>query len=105
MSEVLNYEILAEQLNTKFTLTGTTVPIELELIEITEPTVTARQIYFSLFFRGDKKFNLPQGSYQMTHERLGTVMLFIVPTALESNGFKYESVFNLLKEASLKSSD
>jgi hypothetical protein len=105
MSEVLNYEILAEQLNTTFTLTETTEPFELELIEISEPTVTPYQIYFSLFFRGDKEFKLPQGSYQMTHERLGTVILFIVPIALESNGFKYEAVFNLTKEASGKSSD
>jgi hypothetical protein len=105
MSEILNYEILSEQLNTKFALTGTTEPFDLELIEITEPTITSRQIYFSLFFRGDKKFKLPQGSYQMTHERLGTVILFIVPTALDPDGFKYESVFNLIKEASGKSSD
>lgn len=110
MSEVLNYEILAEQLNTKFALTGTTEtgttePFELELIEISEPTVTASQIYFYLFFRGDKKSKLLQGSYQMTHTRLGTIILFIVPIALESNGFKYEAVFNLIKEASPKSSD
>lgn len=105
MSEVLNYEILAEQLNTKFALTGTTEPFELELIEISEPTVTASQIYFSLFFRGDKKSKLPQGSYEITHTRLGTIILFIVPIALESNGFKYEAVFNLIKEASRKSSD
>jgi hypothetical protein len=105
MSEILNYEILAEQLNTKFSLTEANEPFELELIEISEPTVTASQIYFSLFFRGDKKFKLPQGSYQMTHERLGTIILFTVPIALESNGFKYEAVFNLIKEASRKSGD
>lgn len=105
MSETLNYEILAEQLNTKFVLTEAAEPFELELIEISEPTETARQIYFSLFFRGDKKFMLPQGTYQMKHERLGTMMLFVVPTSVEDDGFRYEAVFNLLKETSQKSND
>lgn len=100
MSEVLNYEILVGQLNTKFALTETAEPFELELIEITKPTVTASQTFFSLFFLGDKNFMLPQGTYSIKHERLGTMMLFIVPTALEADGFKYESVFNLLNEAS-----
>ena len=102
MSEVLNYEILAKQLNTKFALHGTIEPFELELINVTEPTETASQIYFSLFFRGDKNLKLPQGTYQMTHERLGTVFLFIVPTALEEDGFRYEAVFNFLNEPSQK---
>ncbi len=105
MSETLNYEILAEQLNTKFALTEAPEPFELELIEISEPTETSRQIYFSLFFRGDKNFMLPQGTYQMRHERLGTMMLFIVPTALEADGYKYEAVFNFVKGASQKSND
>lgn len=99
MSEVLNYEILVGQLNTKFALTETAEPFELELIEITEPTVTASQTFFSLFFLGDKNFMLPQGAYSIKHEQLGAVTLFIVPTALEAEGFKYEAVFNLLNEA------
>ncbi len=105
MSETLNYEILAEQLNTKFVLKETAEPFELELIEISKPTETSKQIYFSLFFRGDKNLMLPQGTYQMKHERLGAMILFIVPTSLEDDGFRYEAVFNLLKETSQKSND
>lgn len=97
MSETLNYEIFANQLNTKFVLTEAPEPFELELIEVTEPTVTQSQLYFSLFFHGDNKFTLPQGIYQMAHERLGTVMLFIVPIAITDGGFRYEAVFNLLR--------
>lgn len=99
MSEVLNYEILVGQLNTKFALTEAAEPFELELIEVTKPTVTASQTFFSLFFRGNKNFMLPQGTYSIKHERLGAMGLFIVPTALEDDGFKYEAVFNLLNEA------
>jgi hypothetical protein len=100
MAEALNHEILAGQLNTKFVLNGTDQPIELELIEVTAPTVQKSQTYFSLFFRGSREFMLPQGTYEMTHERLGTVYLFIVPTALEADGYRYEAVFNLLNESS-----
>jgi hypothetical protein len=61
--------------------------------------VTASQTFFSLFFRGDKNFMLPQGTYSIKHERLGAMTLFIVPTALEAECFKYEAVFNLLNQA------
>ncbi len=105
MSEILNYEILTQQLNTRFALIDSSEPFELELIEVTQPTVTTRQTYFSLFFHGDKKFMLPQGTYRMAHEQLGTVMFFIVPVTAEADGFRYEAVFNLLNEAIQESND
>lgn len=98
MSETLNYEILAEQLNTKFTLIDAAEPFELVLIEITEPTVTASQTFFSLYFLGNENFMLPQGTYRFNHAQLGETMFFLVPVAHEANGFKYEAVFNLLNE-------
>jgi len=99
MPELPSYENLTEQLNTKFTLLDSEQPFELELVEVTAPTVMVNQTYFSLFFLGGKEFMLPQGTYRMSHEQLGETMLFLVPTAREDNGFKYESVFNLLNES------
>ena len=99
MSQILNYTILAEQLNTKFALVDSAEPLELELIEITAPAVTATQTYFSLYFLGDKNFMLPQGTYRMNHARLGEMLLFLVPTACDDDGFRYEAVFNFLNEA------
>lgn len=98
MSEILNYETLAAQINTKFTLNGAGEPFELELIEVTEPTVTPSQTYFSAYFLGDKNFMLPQGTYEMSHAELGETLFFLVPTARDADGFKYESVFNLLTD-------
>lgn len=98
MSEMLNYEVLAEQLNTKFALADVALPFELELIEITEPTVTASQTFFSLYFLGSDDFMLPQGTYCLRHDRLDEMIIFLVPTAREAAGFKYEAVFNFLNE-------
>lgn len=96
MPEILNYETLAGQLNTKFSLIDAADPIELELVEVTEPTVTASQTFFSLFFLGSPDYMLPQGTYRINHEQLGEMMVFLVPTARDNNGFRYEAVFNLL---------
>ena len=96
MSETFNHESLAGQLNTKFALADAAQPFELELVEVTEPTVTASQTFFSLFFLGRGNLLLPQGTYRMTHEQLGEIEVFLVPTAREADGYKYEAVFNLL---------
>lgn len=98
MTENFNYETLAGQLNTKFALIDAAEPFELELVEVTEPTVTASQTFFSLYFLSRGDFMLPQGTYRLNHEQLGEMIIFLVPTARDNNGFKYEAVFNLLNE-------
>lgn len=99
MSETFNYEVLSKQLNTKFALVGAPEPFEIELVEVTKPTATASQAFFSLFFLSRGDFMLPQGTYRLEHEQLGEMMIFLVPTSRETDGFKYEAVFNLLNEA------
>ena len=98
MSEIFNHETLVGHLNTKFALIDTAQPFELELVEVTKPTVTASQTFFSLYFMSKGDFMLPQGTYRINHEQLGEMMIFLVPTARDNNGFKYEAVFNLLNE-------
>lgn len=95
MTENFNYETFAGQLNTKFALPDAVQPFELELVEVTEPKITASQTFFSLFFLGNLDLLLPQGSYRLNHDQLGEVTLFLVPIENEG-GFKYEAVFNLL---------
>ncbi len=98
MSEIFNHETLTGQLNTKFALIDAAQPLELELVEVTKPTVTASQTFFSLYFLSRGDFMLPQGTYRINHEQLGEMEIFLVPTAHDNNGFKYEAVFNLLNE-------
>ena len=96
MLDTLNYEKLAAQVNTKFLLTETTPPIELELIEATERQITTRQEFFSLFFLGPKDLLLPQKIYQLAHEQLGAGTLFLVPVGQSEEGIRYEAAFNRL---------
>ncbi|HSK72350.1 MAG TPA: hypothetical protein VK892_11675, partial [Pyrinomonadaceae bacterium] len=82
----------------KFALPDADQPFEIELVEVTEPTVTPSQMFYSLFFLGNGDFMLPQGTYRLNHERLGEMEIFLVPVAREAEGFKYEAVFNLLSD-------
>lgn len=97
MLEDLNYEDYAGELNTKFQLTEITV--ELELIKLPPKTVTSAQEMFSLIFRGSKDNFLEQKLYQMSHEKLGSGKLFLVPIALDADGYKYEAAFNRLRDS------
>jgi len=96
MLDTLNYKELAAQVNTKFLLTETTEPIELELVEATEQQITPRQEMFSLIFLGPKELLLPQRMYQLAHERLGNGTLFLVPIGQSEEGIRYEAAFNRL---------
>lgn len=98
MSDVLNHKTLSAQLNTKFTVADAPESFKIELVEITEPTATASQTFFSLYFFGGEKFQLPQGTFRLQHEKLGELFLFLVPVGREPTGYKYEAVFNLLNE-------
>lgn len=96
MSKTISYEEFAEQVNTKFRLSETEEKFEIELVEATAPVVTAHQEIYSLFFKSPKEYFLPQRTYELEHERLGDVTLFLVPVEETEDGFRYESVFNLL---------
>ncbi len=74
---------------------------ELELIEVTElgpasdkgGDPTKRQP-FSIIFRGPQDLVLPQNIYEIEHQQLGTLGLFIVPISPDKEGMRYEAVFN-----------
>lgn len=74
MPEVLDYETLAEQLNTKCALIDSAEPFELELIEVTEPTVTTGQTYFSLYFLGNEDYMLPQATWRINQQQFGETL-------------------------------
>lgn len=48
---------------------------------------------FSLLWQGPVTPALHQGTYEMTHEKLGEMALFLVPVAQKDAGFQYEAVF------------
>jgi hypothetical protein len=97
MLENLTRETFEPHLNTKFMLQRPDAdPLELELVEITGGVDrgAAHSYSFSLIFRGAPTFYLQQHIYTLAHEQLGTLDIFLVPVARESDGFRYEAIFN-----------
>lgn len=52
---------------------------------------------FSLLFNASKKVKVESGTYELEHKALGKVPLFISPCGEESDGVRYEIIFNRLK--------
>lgn len=98
MAEEISYEEFAEQVNTKFRLTENEKEFEIELVETTAPVINASQKMYSLFFTSPKDYFLPQKTYELRHDELGEVTLFLVPIGETENRFRYQAVFNLLIE-------
>ncbi len=49
---------------------------------------------FSLVFRGPIEPALPQGTYEVTNDAMGTLEIFLVPIGTSEAGMRYEAVFN-----------
>ena len=49
---------------------------------------------FSLIFIGPGDMILPQRLYQLTHEEMGEVTIFLVPIGKDQRGVLYQAVFN-----------
>jgi hypothetical protein len=80
VSENFTKEVFSEHLNTKFRIPlQSSNAAELELINVVGTFSSPRQEQFSVFFRGPLDYLLPQGTYQMEHEKMGALALFIVP--------------------------
>lgn len=71
-------------------------PLELVLYEVgrLEEHDGPRQQPFSALFRGPRNGVLPQRIYQVEHDRLGTLEIFLVPIGPDAQGMRYEAVFN-----------
>ena len=100
MSVQLTEQEFSKHLNTKFRVTAEE-PIELELTEVKsyvgKENEQSGMERFSLFFTGPDRY-LPQHVYQIEHEQMGALELFLVPVGKLDNGFRYEAVFNYFKE-------
>jgi hypothetical protein len=75
--------------------------IDLKLVEATghgdrygwRPDSGQRQP-FSLLLVGSSEALLPQSTYRMEHDRLGSFEMFIVPIGPVKEGMQYEAIFN-----------
>ena len=92
-----NRDRFAEVVGSKFSLTAGDVTIDLELIEVSKLRETPHQVGFSLLFLAPKGYSIQQSLYDLEHETLGAMQLFLVPVAVENERMQLEAVFNLLR--------
>ena len=99
MEACLTHEEFTKHLNTKFQVQNEeNIPVELELIEISEMKLYPKQEEFSLEFRSPLNMFLSQGVHNFSHEEMGQFELFIVPFKQDDQGFYYQAIFNRLRE-------
>jgi hypothetical protein len=72
-------ETFRQHLDTIFELEHPTVPIQLRLVDVADAGVARGIRQFSLLFHGPADRVLPQDTYSLRHDALGSLALFIVP--------------------------
>lgn len=102
MAANLTEEEFSKHVNTPFRLDlGAEGSVDLELVEVKgylkNPGDQDGMERFSLFFNGPGKPRLPQSTYSLSHDGMGTVDIFVVPIGPVGDGFRYEAVFNYFK--------
>jgi hypothetical protein len=96
--EELKEEVFAKHLNTKFHIPLDEGRVELELVKVEGDKSTLEKIEglnrFTLRFLGPGNFLLPQRIYQLEHDALGALEIFIVPIGRRDNRHEYEAIFS-----------
>lgn len=72
------------------------VELVLESVE-THKTHSEEYECFSILFLGPQENFLEQRTYEVTHEKLGTFPLFLVPVGAVGQKIRYEALFNRKK--------
>ena len=93
-------ERFAAELGTKFVLKADDgATIDVELIEVSEVKERPRQLSFSMLFQVPDSHTVDQGLYDLEHDNLGAMQLFLVPIVPPSDGKVLEAVINQLRES------
>jgi hypothetical protein len=73
---------------------------DLSLVQFNDVVSNSVQEIFTLLFRGPLDAPPMQNIYQLEHDTLGSMELFMVPVKRDEAGLYYEAVFNRLVEPS-----
>lgn len=92
----------SKHLNTKFRAGLDAEPLDLELTRVKayslRPGDQEGMERFSIFFTGPAQPFLPQRTYSLSHDVMGTFDIFLVPIKPDGEGSRYEAVFNYFKK-------
>jgi hypothetical protein len=109
MSEFQTAEEFRQHVNTPFRLqVNAPKPIDLTLVAVesrpSEATEEQGMERFSVFFLGSPEFLLPQSIYRVAHPAMGEFDLFLVAVGKETDGYRYEAVYNYYKTGAQQAS-
>ncbi len=104
MAASLTEEEFSKHVNTIFSVNLDDQPaVDLELVQVKgymkKPGEVEGMERFSVFFKGPGKPLLPQSTYSLSSEGMGTIEIFLVPISVDGDGLRYEAVFNYFKNA------
>jgi hypothetical protein len=72
--------------------------VELKLVESVDKSIDDQEVFWFIF-EGPPDKPLPQRIYTLSHPKMGTAALFLVPVAGKNkNALHYQAIFNRLKE-------
>lgn len=74
-------------------------PCELSLVEVTESKDGRAYTSYSILFLAPENLPTEQGLYELQHESLDPVALFLVPVGTVGERVKLEAVFNFAKDS------
>jgi Domain of unknown function (DUF6916) len=95
----LHSKSFADQLHTSFNVdSGGSAPVSLRLTAVNEPSTPPNIELFSLTFTGPAAPRLPQRTYPVQHEKIGSFNLFLTAIASDASGITYEAVFHRLRK-------
>ena len=76
---------------------GKTLDVKLEevsVLQLRQLIPRLQRDTFGIYFSGPKDLFFPQGTYDVRHEVLGTMTIFVVPKGRRPDGgFQYEAIF------------
>jgi hypothetical protein len=97
MLENLKLSDFAAHLNSKFRMALAGSPVlKFELIEVRKGIESVTQESFTLVFRAPASAPRVSQMFNLDHDELGTLSLFLSPFKLVGNDLFYEAVFNRL---------
>ena len=104
MLNMVTKDTFSGYLGQKFHVHVAAAVLDMELVDVNElvATVGRRSTKpsaqgprpFSVLFQGPQDPLLPQATYKVEHEAVGTVDIFIVPIGPEQGVAMYEGIFN-----------
>ena len=100
MPNIFNRDMFVDVLGSQFTLKASEeLSVDLELSEVSNLKETSFQQVFSIILLLPPPYQLEHGLYDLQHQKLGTIQLYLAPVgAAEDGRLQVEAVFNLLRE-------